>query len=207
MANKLTAAQRTEFGKGAARRTRRAGLIPAVLYGHGTEPQHISLPAHDTFMIVRSTRNALIELDMDGKEQLALVKAVQVDPVLRAIEHVDLVIIRRGEKVVVQIPVITAGESFSGTIHQIELMELTVEAPAIAIPENITVDIEGLTDGTIIRVADLKLPQDVTTAMDPEAPVVIISVLRTEEEPVEAAVAEGGEPAAAAAPAEAADSE
>ncbi len=193
--NKLTAVKRTEFGKGAARRTRRSGLIPAVLYGHGTDPVHISLPSHETFLIVRSTRNALIEMDIDGEERLALVKDVQVDPVLRVIEHIDLILVRRGEKVVVNVAVVTKGEPYPGNIAQVELMELSVEAPATAIPESIVVDIEGLTDGTIVRVGDIELPEDVTTEFDPESALVVIAEPRVEEEPEEEGEGEEGEAA------------
>nr|NLD40500.1 50S ribosomal protein L25/general stress protein Ctc [Actinomycetales bacterium] len=182
-ANKLSVSKRTEFGKGAARRSRRAGLIPAVLYGHGTEPVHVALPSHDTFLIVRSSRNAIIELDVEGDEVMALVKDVQIDPVVRHIEHLDLIIVKRGEKVTVNVSVITEGEPAPGTVHQVEVMELAVLAPVTSIPEQIVVDIEGLEDGTVIRVSDLVLPDEVTTEMDPESPVVIISIPRAEEEP------------------------
>ncbi|MDO5495585.1 MAG: 50S ribosomal protein L25/general stress protein Ctc [bacterium] len=185
--NKLSVAKRTEFGKGAARRARRDGLIPAVLYGHGTDPVHIALPSHDTFLIVRGSRNAIIELDVEGDEHLALVKDVQIDPVLRVIEHLDLIIVRRGEKVTVNVQVITEGETAVGTIHQVDLQELSVLAPATSIPESILVNVEGLEDGTIIRVGDLELPADVTTEVDPETAVVIVSIPRVEASPDEAA--------------------
>lgn len=174
----LNATLRTEFGKGAARRARRAGLIPAVLYGHGTKPVHLNLPDHETFLIVRGSANQVINLKYDGKTELALVKDVQVDPVLRAIEHLDLVIVRRGEKVTVDVAVHLTGESASGTIATAELQQLTVHAPATSIPEAITVDVEGLADGTVVRVADLALPKDVTTDIDGDTAVVVVSTPR-----------------------------
>ncbi|HHW82269.1 MAG TPA: 50S ribosomal protein L25/general stress protein Ctc [Actinomycetales bacterium] len=194
-ANKLSVAKRTEFGKGAARRARRDGLIPAVLYGHGTDPVHIALPSHETFLIVRTSRNAVIELDVEGEEQLALVKDVQIDPVVRQIEHLDLIIVKRGEKVTVNVPVITEGETEPGTIHQVEMMELSVLAPAISIPDSILVNIDGLDDGAVIRVGDIELPEDVTTEVDPEAAVVIVSIPKMEEAPEgeDAELAEGEE--------------
>jgi large subunit ribosomal protein L25 len=174
----LTATVRTEFGKGAARRTRRAGLIPAVLYGHGTEPRHLALPGHETFLALKDNANALLTLVIDGEEQLALSKDVQRDPVRRHIEHVDLVVVRTGERVTVEVPVQVVGESAPGTIHQLELQSLRVTAPATHIPESVEVSIEGLTDGAVVRVADVARPEDATIDDDPEHEVVIISVPR-----------------------------
>ena len=200
-ANKLTATTRTEFGKGAARRVRREGRIPAVLYGHGTEPRHITLPGHDVFLVVRHSRNALLEIELDGGSELALVKDVQVNPVIRQIEHLDLVLVKRGEKVTVNVPISVIGEPAPGTVASTDLFELEVLAPAIAIPENIEVDVEGIEDGTIVRVGDLKLPEDVTTEVDAETPVVVVAVPAVAEEPE----TEGEE--AAEAPAESSDEE
>ncbi len=178
----LTATRRTEFGKGAARRTRRAGLIPAVLYGHGTEPQHLALPSHETFLVVKDHANALITLDIEGTEQLALVKDVQRDPVRRTIEHLDLVVVSQGERVTVEVPVHVTGESFPGTIHQIELQTLKVTVPATRIPEVVNVPIDGLEDGALVRVADIPRPADATIDEDPEEIVVVISVPRVSAE-------------------------
>lgn len=184
-ANKLVATTRTEFGKGAARRVRRDGQIPAVLYGHGTEPRHITFPGHEVFLIVRHSRNALLEIEIEGDTELALVKDVQVNPVIRQIEHLDLVLVKRGEKVTVNVPITVTGEPAPGTVASSELFELEVLAPAIAIPETIEVDVEGLEDGTILRVADLKLPEDVTTEVDPESAVVVVAVPAVVEEPTD----------------------
>lgn len=178
--NKLTATIRTEFGKGAARRARRAGKIPAVLYGHGTEPVHLNLPDHETFLIVRGSANQVITLDIEGRNELALVKDVQIDPVLRVLEHLDLVIVRKGEKVTVNVALHTVGESYPGTLATLEYQNLTVHAPATSIPEVITVDVEGLRDGAVVRVGDLTLPEGVTTDIDPEAVLVVVSVPRAE---------------------------
>lgn len=197
MAEAINATLRTEFGKGAARRNRRANLIPAVLYGHGTDPVHLALPSHETFLILKATSNALLELSFDGGSELALVKDVQKDVVTNDIEHIDLLLVRRGEKVNVEVSVVTEGESAPGTIHSVELQSLAVEALATAIPEHIVVSVEGLEDGTVVRVSDLALPEGTTTEIDPESPVVVISIPRLEEEleELEAENAEGTEAA------------
>lgn len=202
--NVLNASLRTEFGKGAARRARRENLIPAVLYGHGSDPVHLNLPAHETFLIVRHSRNALIELKFDGGSELVLVKDVQINHLVRELEHLDLVIVRRDEKVTVDVPVTLEGEPFGAAIAALETQALTVLAPAISIPEAITVSIEGLEDGTVITVADVTLPEGVTTEMDPEGAVVVIAEPRAAETPDEAAE-EGDEAAEAESADEAAD--
>ncbi len=197
----LNATLRTEFGKGAARRARRAGLIPAVLYGHGTQPVHLNLPEHETFLIVRGSANQVVDLRYGKKKELALVKDVQIDPVLRAIEHVDLVIVRRGEKVTVDVAVHVTGESAPGTIATAELQNLTVHAPATAIPEAIEVDVTDLADGTVVRVADLTLPDGVTTDVPADTAVVVVSSPRAAAEAEEAAAAEAASSAATSEPA------
>lgn len=202
MPDVISATLRTEFGKGAARRLRRTEHIPAVLYGHGTDPVHLALPTHEVFLATKGSANAVLEISFEGKSELALVKDIQRDVVSNNFEHIDLLLVRRGEKVTVEVPVVTEGESVSGTIHSVELMALEVQAEATSIPESIVVQIEGLDDGEIVRVADLTLPGGVTTEVDPEAAVVVISIPRAEEEPEEAA--EGDE---AAEPAETSESE
>lgn len=196
----LAAEIRTEFGKGFARRLRAAGKIPAVVYGHGTEPVHVALPGHETALIVRRA-NALIELDIDGRNELVLVKDVQRDPVRQVVEHIDLIVVKRGEKMTVDVPVVVVGEPFSGTIANLDLATLTIEAEATNIPEHIEVDVEGLEDGTHITAADVKLPAGTSLATDPETLVVAISVpavAAADEEPAEgeAAEAEAGEASA-----------
>ena len=192
--NKITATVRTEFGKGAARRARRDKMIPVVLYGHGAETRHLSLPSHETFLALKGNANALVELVIDGEAQLALSKAVQRDPVRRTIDHVDFVAVRRGEKVTVDVPVSTEGETAPGTIHMVEMQSLTLTAPATSIPEVITVSVEGLEDGAVVRIGDLDLPQGVTLDIDEEAPVVVVTVPRVTEEDLAAdeAAAEAG---------------
>ena len=187
--NKITATVRTEFGKGAARRARRDKMIPVVLYGHGAETRHLSLPSHETFLALKGNANALVELVIDGEAQLALSKAVQRDPVRRTIDHVDFVAVRRGEKVTVDVPVSTEGETAPGTIHMVEMQSLTLTAPATSIPEVITVSVEGLEDGAVVRIGDLDLPQGVTLDIDEEAPVVVVTVPRVTEEDLAADVA------------------
>ncbi|MFZ7088396.1 50S ribosomal protein L25/general stress protein Ctc [Curtobacterium sp. RRHDQ10] len=171
--NKLSAELRTTFGKGAARKIRAADKIPAVIYGHGTEPQHVSLPGHETMLVVRKA-NAIIDLDIDGAAQLALVKDVQRDPVRQIIEHIDLVVVRRGEKVTVDVPVHVEGESFAGTIHVQEESTLSLLVDATAIPERLVVDVEGLEDGTQIHAGEITLPDGAELETDAEALVVSI---------------------------------
>ena len=178
---KLAATARTEFGKGAARRLRRAGQIPAVLYGHGTEPVHVALPGHETMLAVKHA-NALFEIQIDGKPVLALAKDVQREPVRNIIEHVDLLIVKRGEKVLVEIPVTVVGESAPGTIHVVETQTLSLEAEATRLPESVEVDIEGLAEGTIIKAGDVTLPAGTTLAGDPEVAIVAISTPRASAE-------------------------
>lgn len=182
MAETMTATLRTEFGKGAARRLRRAKQIPAVLYGHGADPVHLALPSHDVFLATKGAANQVLEVAFDGRSELALVKSIQRDVVSTDIEHLDLLLVRRGEKVTVDVAVTTEGESASGTIHAVELFVLQVQAEATHIPEAIVVNIEGLEDGTIVRVADLVLPKGTTTEADPEAAVLVISTPRAEAE-------------------------
>lgn len=173
--NKVEAELRTQFGKGFARRLRAAGQIPAVLYGHGEEPVHLALPGHQVALLVRRA-NALFELSIEGKDQLALVKDVQKDPVRQIIEHIDLLIVKKGEKLQVDIPIVVVGEPFSGTIANLDAPSIALEVEATHIPENVEVDVEGLEDGTHITAADLKLPRGAVLAADPETLIVAISV-------------------------------
>ncbi|MGA4669151.1 50S ribosomal protein L25/general stress protein Ctc [Propionibacteriaceae bacterium Y1923] len=171
----LNAETRTEFGKGAARRLRRAGQVPAVLYGHGTDPVHIALPGHATLLALRAA-NALLSIEIPGEQaQLALPKQVQRDPIRGSIEHVDLVIVKRGEKVTVEVPVSLVGEAAPNTLVGLELTSITVLAPATAIPGEIEVSIEGLEAGTQILQGDVKLPEGVEVDGDPELLVVNIT--------------------------------
>jgi large subunit ribosomal protein L25 len=172
--NKLVAESRTVFGKGAARRIRATGKIPAVIYGHGTEPQHVTLPGHEVSLILRKA-NAVFDLDIEGKSQLALVKDVQKDPVKQIIEHIDLVIVRKGEKVTIDIPIHVIGEAAPGTQVLQDANTLSIEAEATNIPERLTVDIEGLGEGTQIHASDVKLPEGSTLISDPEVLVVGIT--------------------------------
>jgi large subunit ribosomal protein L25 len=187
--NKVTAEVRTQFGKGFARRLRAAGQIPAVLYGHGTDPVHLALPGHQVALLIRRA-NALLELTADGKDHLALVKDVQKDPVRQIIEHIDLLVVKKGEKVAVDVPVVVLGEPFAGTIANLDATTVSLEVLATNIPQNIEVDVEGLEDGTHITAADLKLPKGATLVTEPETLVVAISVpastLAAEDEIAEA---------------------
>ena len=203
---KIVAEKRTEFGKGAARRIRRENKIPAVVYGHGADPIHLTLPGHATMMALKHHgANALLELDIDGKTQLALTKQVQVDDVRRVIEHVDFVAVRAGEKVTVDIVVNVVGDAASGTMVVTDANTLTVEAEATHVPESLEVSIEGLEIGTQILAGQVELPKGTTLVTDPETLVVNITEARTIEEPVADEAAEGE--AAEAPEAEAADAE
>jgi large subunit ribosomal protein L25 len=177
---KLQAETRTEFGKGAARRVRRAGRIPAVMYGHGTEPVHISLPGHAT-MLALKVQNALLDLEIAGADQLALVKDVQRDVVRGHIEHVDLVVIRRGEKVTVDVRVHVEGEAAPDTMVNLEAQTIELEALATNIPEQVTVDVRGLQAGTQIHASDLKLPEGATLSADPELLIVNVTQAQSAE--------------------------
>jgi large subunit ribosomal protein L25 len=172
--NKLVAEVRTTFGKGAARRIRATGKIPAVIYGHGTEPQHVTLPNHEVSLILRKA-NAVLDLDINGKSQLALVKDVQKDPVRQIIEHIDLVIVRKGEKVTIDIPVHLEGEALPGTQVLQDANTLSIEAEATNIPERLIVSIEGLGEGTHITASQIKLPEGSSLISDPDVLVVGIT--------------------------------
>ncbi|MFE1308754.1 50S ribosomal protein L25/general stress protein Ctc [Streptomyces sp. NPDC058755] len=194
---KLAAETRTEFGKGAARRIRRDSKVPGVLYGHGSDPLHLTLPGHDLLLALR-TPNVLISLDIDGKtNELAIPKSVQRDPLKGFLEHVDLLLVKRGEKVTVEVPVHAEGElAAGGNLLEHVLNALPVEAEATHIPEALTVSVEGLEAGASVLAKDVKLPSGVTLAVDEDA--VVLQVLQAQvEEAVEGEAAEGEEAAEA----------
>jgi large subunit ribosomal protein L25 len=193
---KLSAETRTEFGKGAARRIRRDNKVPVVLYGHRSEPVHLTLPGHELLLALR-TPNVLISLDIDGKaSELAIPKAVQRDPLRGFLEHVDLLLVKRGEKVTVEIPVHVEGElAPGGSLLEHVLTALPVEAEATHIPEQVTVSVEGLEAGASIHAKDVTLPNGVSLAVDEDA--VVIQVLQAQAEAVEGEAAEGEEAAEA----------
>jgi len=164
----IAATSRTEFGKGAARRERRAGRVPAVLYGHGTQPRHVSLPGHDVLLALR-TPNVLIRLDgLSSGSELALPKAVQRDPIKGTVEHVDLILVRSGEKVTVDIPVTVVGEVAPDGLLDQQLVQISVEADATRIPPGIEVNVEGMQIGASVHAGDLDMPRGVTLAVEPE---------------------------------------
>jgi large subunit ribosomal protein L25 len=176
----IVAETRTEFGKGAARRARRAGKIPAVLYGHGTDPQHLALPELEFKRIVRDQgRNAVLTIDIAGSPQLALTKTVVSHPIRPYIEHVDLLVIRRGEKVVVEVAILITGDPVPGAFINQELNTLEVEADVSSIPEQIEVSIEGVEVGTQIHAGDLTLPANTTLRGD--ADLLIVNVVAASE--------------------------
>ncbi|MFI9816305.1 50S ribosomal protein L25/general stress protein Ctc [Saccharothrix variisporea] len=190
---RLAAEERTEFGKGAARRTRRAGKIPAVLYGHGSDPKHLALPALEFARVVREHgHNAVLTLDIDSTSELALTKTVTTHPIKNYIEHVDLLLVQRGEKVTVDVPIVVSGEPAAATLVTQDLTTVQVEAEALHIPEQIELSIEGVEAGTQIHASDLKLPSGVGLVTDAEALVLAVNAAPT------AAELDGGEGEAAA---------
>ena len=185
---RLEAQTRTEFGKGAARRIRRDDKIPAVLYGHGTEPIHLTLPGHETMLALKNP-NAILTVVFDGREEMALAKDVQRDAIKPVIEHVDMVIVRRGEKVTVDVPVTVEGEAGDETNVIVENATLSVEADALSIPESFTVSVEGLEAGTQVLAKDVALPSGVTLVSDAELLVVNVAA-QVSAEAMEAELAE-----------------
>jgi len=172
---KVQAELRENFGKGFARRLRAAGKIPAVIYGHGTDPVHVALPGHQVALIIRRA-NAVLELELNGTQQLTLVKDVQKDPVHQIIEHIDLIVVKKGEKIQVDVPVLVLGEPFPGTIVNLDATSVALEVEATHIPEHIEVDVEGLEDGTHITASQLTLPKGASLIADPDLLVVAVSV-------------------------------
>lgn len=213
--NTMAAETRSNFGKGAARKLRQAGKVPAVIYGHGEEPTHVSLPAHEMMLVARRA-NALLELDLGSDKKLVLVKDVQRDPVRQIIEHVDLVVVRKGEKVTVDVVIHVEGEPVSGTMVQVDHNSITVEAEATHIPESFTVSVEGLDEGAQIHASDIVLTDGASLVSDPETLILAIVLPRVAaveeaagEEGAEGAegAGEGSESAGEEAPAEEASEE
>ena len=207
--NNLTADVRTETGKGASRRARRNGKVPAVLYGHGTDPQHLELDGHDFAAVLRHAgTNAVLTLDIAGKEQLALTKALDIHPIRRTITHADLLVVKRGEKVTVEVNVVVDGAAEPGSLVTQDANTIEVEADVQSIPENIGLSIEGAEIGTQFTAGSIELPSGVSLVSDPEMLVVNVVAAPTEEE----LEAEGGgasleEQGAEVAEAEAAEAE
>src|SRR5882757_4289662 len=191
---KIAAQLRTEFGKGAARRVRRASQVPAVIYGHGAEPKHVSVPGHELLLALR-TANVLISLEIDGTSELVIPKAVQRDPLKGFLEHVDLLSVKLGEKVTVEIPVSTEGElAPGGNLLEHVLNTLRVEAEATHIPTGVTVSVEGLEAGASILAKDIALPEGTTLAVDEDA--VVIQVVSAQAEAEDSSEGEATETAA-----------
>ena len=194
--NKIDADSRLSFGKGAARKLRVLGKVPAVIYGHGTDPVHVALPAHEISLLLRRA-NAVLELNVEGTTHLTLVKDVQKDPVRQIIEHIDLIVIRKGEKVQVEVAVHIVGEPAPGTTADLDAKTLLLEVEATNIPQSVSVDVEGLEDGTLIHASEIKLPKGASLISDPE--MVVIGVHLPAEEEEEEETAEGEAPAEEAA--------
>jgi large subunit ribosomal protein L25 len=179
---RIAAEPRTEFGKGPARRERRAGRVPAVLYGHGGDPRHLSLPGHDVLLALR-TANVLIRIDgLEGGSELALPKAVQRDPIQGTVEHVDLILVRSGEKVTVEIPINVTGEVAPDGMLDQQLVQISLEAEATNIPPGVDVDVEGMAIGAAVHASDLELPQGSTLAVDPDILVLHVVAAPTAEQ-------------------------
>ncbi|NLG54682.1 MAG: 50S ribosomal protein L25/general stress protein Ctc [Rhodococcus sp.] len=197
--NNLTAAVRTEFGKGAARRARRDGNVPAVLYGHGSDPQHLNLPARDFAAILRAHgTNAVLTLDIDGTEQIALTKSVVVHPIRNFIEHADLLVVKKGEKVTVDVPVTVTGDAAAGTLVTQESDTISIEADALHIPEALEVSVEGAEAGTQILAGAIALPKGSTLQGDAEALIInVVEAKKVADADEEAATEEAAEEAAA----------
>jgi large subunit ribosomal protein L25 len=210
-ANKLAVSVRNQTGKGASRRARREGRIPAVLYGHGADPQHLELPGRDFAAVLRHAgTNAVLTLDIEGKEQLALTKALAIHPIRRSITHADLLVVRRGEKVVVEVSVDVVGDAAYGTLITQEANTIEIEAEALSIPETLTVSVEGAEAGTQFTAGQITLPAGVSLIADPDLLVVnVVNAPTAEELDAEGAgeVAEAAEPAEGAAEAEASEDE
>ena len=181
--NNLTVTVRSKTGKGASRQARRDGQVPAVLYGHGTDPQHLLLPAHDFAAVLRNSgTNAVLALNIDGKEQLALTKALEIHPIKRNIQHADLLVVRRGEKVTVDVNVVVEGDAQGGTLVTQDANTILIEAEALSIPEQLVVSVEGAEAGTQILAGQIELPAGVSLAVDPETLVVNVVVAPTAED-------------------------
>lgn len=181
--NNLTAQVRSTTGKGASRRARREGRVPVVLYGHGTDPQHLELNGHDFAAVLRNSgTNAVLTLDIDGSEQLALTKSIEIHPIRRNIQHADLLVVRRGEKVTVEVTVVVEGEAAPGTLVTQDANTVEIEADVQSIPEQFSVSVEGAQEGTQITAGQIELPGDVTLISDPETLVVNVVAAPTEEE-------------------------
>jgi large subunit ribosomal protein L25 len=201
---RIAAEPRTDFGKGPSRRTRAAGRVPAVLYGHHSEPKHLTLPGHEVLLALR-TANVLIRLEgLPGGAQLALPKAVQRDPIKGYVEHVDLLLVRRGEKVTVEIPLNVAGEVAPDGLLDQQLVQISVEAEATNIPPGIDIDVQGMAIGDSVHASDLTLPQGVTLAVEDDILVLHVIAAPTAAE-IEAELGEAEPTLAAEAPAPAAE--
>ncbi|MBT2266184.1 50S ribosomal protein L25/general stress protein Ctc [Rhodococcus erythropolis] len=191
--NNLVAVVRTEFGKGAARRARRDGQVPTVLYGHGEDPRHLNVPARDFAAILRAHgTNAILTLDIEGTEQVALTKSVVVHPIRSYIEHADLLVIKKGEKVTIDVNVVVVGDAAAGTLVAQDASTISIEADALHIPEQIEVSVEGLEIGTQILASQLELPAG--SVLQADADTLIVNVVAA---PTEADLEEGAEAPAA----------
>jgi large subunit ribosomal protein L25 len=186
---RIAAEPRTQFGKGAARRVRRANMVPVVLYGHGEDPRHFAVPGHELMLALKHDPNVLLTLETEKGDQLALAKVVTRNPIKGFLEHVDLLAVRKGEKVTVDVPVTVTGEAANGVLVDVQATTVSVQAEATRLPEGIDVSVEGLEVGTHITAGDLHLPAGATLAVDAETLVVQGLAAPTAEE-IDAELAE-----------------
>jgi large subunit ribosomal protein L25 len=201
--NNLTAELRAKTGKGASRQARRDGKVPAVLYGHGADPQHLTLPAREFAAVLRNFgTNAVLTLDIDGTEALALPKAIEIHPIRRNIQHVDLIIVRRGERVTVEIQVVVEGDAGPDTLVNQESNTIEIESDAMSIPESLTLSVEGIPAGTQFLASQIPLPEGVSLISDPELLVVNVIPAPTAADLESDGAGEATEAPAAAAPSE-----
>ncbi len=195
---RISAEERTQFGKGAARKIRRENKVPAVLYGHGTETKHLTLPGHD-LMIALRTPNVLIRLEGEGINEIALPKGVQRDPIKGFLEHVDLLLVKRGERVTVELPVVVTGEAVSDGVLDQQMVTVSIEAEATRIPQSVEVNVDGFEIGHAVHASDLKLPAGAKLLAEPDALVLHILGQQGGEAPAEGEAAEAAASAEAAA--------
>ncbi len=191
---RLSAESRSEFGKGFARRIRAAGKIPAVLYGHGTDPRHLTLPAREFAHAIKGGANTILTLSLPGGDELALAKSVVRHPLRDYFEHVDLIIVRRGEKVVVDVQVVVVGEAAPGSTVLTDANTLSIEVEALHIPQSLEVSIEGLEIGSQVLASQVTLPSGAVLISDPDTLVVAVSTIEEADSGEEPAVDEVAEP-------------
>lgn len=179
---KLVGTARETFGKGSARQARRDGNIPAVIYSHGGEAQHVLVDAHEAFLVIKNHRNALVTITVGKKNHKAIIKDVQRDAVGRVVEHIDFLAVKAGEKQTIDVPVVLVGDVASGAQVTLDLHNASISADVAALPEHVEVSVEGLEAGTVVHVKDIELPKGQTWENDSEQVVAVVSEIQAEVE-------------------------